>query len=89
MGDVEEYVAHGWKLRFEVLEEEDQCEMVVYLEAGDQSLSGRGVSRRGPVEPSMPKVGEKLAAARALHDLANHLAEDAWRLIESSPSRRE
>jgi hypothetical protein len=32
----------------------------------------------------MPRVGEELAAARALHDLANHLTEDAWRIIEAA-----
>jgi hypothetical protein len=31
-------------------------------------------------------VGEELAAARALHDLANHLTQDAWTAIENFPS---
>jgi hypothetical protein len=34
----------------------------------------------------MPQVGEELAAARALHELARHLTEDAWAMIESYPS---
>ena len=89
MRAVEEFVAHHWKLNFEMRAHEDHCEMVVHLDAGDRSLSGRGQSRRGPVDPTVPQVGEELAAARALHDLANHLAEDAWRLIESSSSQDE
>ncbi len=80
---VKELMAHRWKLVFETREDEDHCEMVVHLDAGDRSLSGRGQSRRNPGDPSVPQIGEELAAARALHDLANHLAEDAWRTIEA------
>lgn len=78
-------VDHPWKLRFEVREDEDHCEMTVHLEAGDRSLAGHGRSRRNPSDPLVPQVGEELAAARALHDLANHLVDDAWRVIETFP----
>ena len=78
-------VDHPWKLKFEVREDEDHCDMVVHLEAGDRSLSGHGRSRRNPTDPMVPQVGEELAAARALHDLANHLVDDAWRIIETFP----
>ncbi len=74
---------HGWKLTFVAREDDDHCEMVVHLDAGDRSMSGVGRSRRNPADPKVPQVGEELAAARALHDLANHLAEDAWATIES------
>ena len=77
---------HPWKLRFEVREDEDHCDMVVHLEAGDRALSGHGRSRRNPTDPMVPQVGEELAAARALHDLANHLVDDAWRMIETFPT---
>ncbi|MDG2113842.1 MAG: DUF1876 family protein [Actinomycetota bacterium] len=60
--------------------------MVVHLDAGDRSLSGQGRSRRNPADPSVPQVGEELAAARALHDLANHLTEDARATIEAFTS---
>lgn len=76
---------HRWKLTFEALEDEDHCDMVVHLDAGDRSLSGRGRSRRNPSDPLVPQVGEELAAARALHDLANHLTDDAWSTIEQFP----
>ena len=80
-----DFVPHGWKLTFETREDVDHCEMVVHLDAGDRSVSGFGRSRRNPVDPAVPQVGEELAAARALHDLANHLTEDAWRMIEEFP----
>jgi hypothetical protein len=83
---MKDYQPHGWTLRFETREDEDHCEMVVHLDAGDRSLAGYGRSRRNPTDPSMPQVGEELAAARALHDLARHLTDDAWAMIESYPA---
>lgn len=80
---MKELMPHRWNLRFDVREDEDHCDMVVHLDAGDRSFEGHGRSKRNPADPSVPQVGEELAAARALHDLANHLAEDAWREIES------
>ena len=80
---MEELLPHSWKLTFETREDEDHCDMVVHLTAGDRSLSGWGRSRRNPSDPSVPRVGEELAAARALHDLANHLTQDAWATIET------
>jgi hypothetical protein len=75
---------HPWKIRFEAREDDQHCEMVVHLDTGLQQLAGEGRSRRNPTDMSMPRVGEELAAARALHDLANHLTEDAWRIIEAA-----
>ncbi|MEE9416965.1 MAG: dsRBD fold-containing protein [Acidimicrobiales bacterium] len=77
---------HSWILRFETREDEDHCEMVVHLDAGDRSLTGVGRSKRNPADPSIPQVGEELAAARALHDLANLLTDDARDMIESFPA---
>lgn len=84
---MKELVAHPWKLTFETREDEDHCEMVVHLDAGDRSLSGRGLSRRNPSDPNVPQVGEELAAARALTDLAHHLSHDAWQQIEGFSQR--
>ena len=83
---MEQLMPHRWKLTFETKEDENHCDMVVHLDAGDRSLSGHGQSRRNPSDPLVPQVGEELAAARALHDLANHLTEDAWETIETFSS---
>jgi len=80
---MKELLPHRWKLTIESHEDDDFCEMVVHLDAGDRSLSGVGRSRRNPADPSVPQIGEELAAARALHDLANHLTDDARVMIES------
>jgi hypothetical protein len=76
---------HSWKLTFETREDEDHCEMVVHLDAGDRSMSGFGRSSRNPSDPAVPQIGEELAAARALHDLAHKLSDDAWKAIEAFP----
>jgi Rv2632c-like len=80
---------HPWKLTFEVEEDGDHCEMVVHLDAGDRSLFGRGRSRRNPSDPAVPQIGEELAAARALQDLAGHLTNDAWDAIEGFERTKE
>jgi len=76
---------HSWNLTFETREDEDHCEMVVHLDAGDRSMSGFGRSARNPSDPAVPQIGEELAAARALHDLAHKLSDDAWKAIEAFP----
>ncbi|MDX2380373.1 MAG: DUF1876 family protein [Acidimicrobiia bacterium] len=81
---MKELEIHPWKLRFEIREDEQHCEMVIHLDTGLKKVSGEGKSHRNPSDPSMPRVGEELAAARALHDLANHLTEDAWSIIEAA-----
>jgi hypothetical protein len=71
-----------WDVRLEIHEDGEHCEVIAHLDAGDRGLSGVGRSRRNPADPSVPQVGEELATARALQDLAHHLSQDAWRMIE-------
>ena len=71
-----------WDVRIEIVEDSDHCKVIAHLEAGDRSLAGVGRSRRNSADPAMPQVGEELATARALHDLAHHLSQDAWSMIE-------
>ena len=71
-----------WDVRLEISEDDDHCEVVAHLDAGDRGLAGVGRSRRNPTDPMVPQVGEELATARALQDLAHHLSQDAWRMIE-------
>ena len=71
-----------WDVRLEISEDDDHCEVVAHLDAGDRGLAGVGRSRRNPIDPMVPQVGEELATARALQDLAHHLSQDAWRMIE-------
>jgi hypothetical protein len=46
-------------------------------------LHGRGTSRRNPRDESEPRIGDELAAARAMSDLAHQLLAAAASDIES------
>jgi hypothetical protein len=46
-------------------------------------LRGRGMSRRNPHDESEPRIGDELATARALSDLAHQLLAAAASEIES------
>jgi hypothetical protein len=46
-------------------------------------LHGHGMSRRNPSDESEPRIGDELAAARALSDLAHQLMAAAASDIES------
>jgi hypothetical protein len=46
-------------------------------------LHGRGASRRNPRDESEPRIGDELAAARALSDLAHQLLAAAASDIEA------
>ena len=48
-----------------------------------RQVRGRGVSRRNPTDESVPRIGDELAAARALSDLAHQLLAAAATDIES------
>lgn len=72
-----------WTLTFQVDEDPDHCDIVATLDTGVRKYTGQGRARRNPDDPAVPRVGEELAVARALHDLANGLTEDAWGMIEA------
>ena len=73
---------HPWKLMFETREDEDHCDIVVHLDAGDRSLSGHGRSKRNPSDPAAPADRRGTRCGSRLQDLARHLTDDAWTMIE-------
>ena len=75
--------SHLWKISFEFMEDDSLCEVTAHLDAGDRSLAGFGRARRNPADPAVPQIGEELATARALQDLAHHLLDDVTRMIEA------
>ncbi|MFE2865986.1 DUF1876 domain-containing protein [Embleya sp. NPDC059259] len=46
-------------------------------------LRGRGDARKNPADPNIPEIGDELAAARALSDLAHRLLHMATRDLEA------
>ena len=61
----------------EMEEDLDHTEARVSLMLKGTRFTGVGRARRNPTDPSVPVVGEELATARALSDLAHHLVESA------------
>jgi uncharacterized protein DUF1876 len=72
-----------WAVSITFSEDEDHTRADAVLTGGPTELRGWGRARRSPNDPSLPAVGEEIAAARALGDLSHHLLEQAAHLIEA------
>jgi hypothetical protein len=72
-----------WTVEITFNEDEDKTRADAVLIGSADELQGWGRARRNPMDPDMPAVGEEIAAARALSDLAHHLLEQAAHRIES------
>ena len=73
----------SWSVEIRFSEDENHTRADVRLSRGARELSGWGRSKRNPADPDVPAIGEDLAAARALSDLAHHLIQEAVDAIES------
>jgi Rv2632c-like len=60
----------------EVHEQPDHAEAKALLDIDGDVRGGWGRARRNPEDPERPRLGEELAIARALSDLAHHLGDD-------------
>ena len=76
-----------WTVTIAFTEDEDKTRADAILQAGPLEMRGWGRARRNPVDPDMPAVGEEVAAARALSDVAHHLLEQAAHTIETWEGR--
>jgi hypothetical protein len=73
-----------WTVQLTLDEEDDDTRADAALSLDPaMELRGRGVSRRNPRDESEPKIGDELAAARALSDLAHQLLAAAANDIEA------
>jgi hypothetical protein len=71
-----------WVVEVELEETSDTTEAKAVLTVDGHRMGGWGRARRNPDDPELPRVGEELAAARALSDLAHQLVDRAAELIE-------
>ena len=71
-----------WTVEVLFEESDDKTDAEALLEIGTERYAGWGRARRNPVDPEIPRIGEELAAARALSDLAHKLLEAAATEIE-------
>ncbi len=61
----------------------DETEARATVEVRGERIGGWGRARRNPGDPAVPRIGEELATARALSDLAHRLLDVAARKIET------
>ena len=66
--------AQTWTVEIFLSDEDDHTHAEARLHSKDQThLEGRGHARRNPSDRDVPEIGEEIAAARALSDLAHEL----------------
>jgi hypothetical protein len=73
-----------WTVHVTLDEEGDDTRADAVIGIDDKlELHGRGLSRRNPSDESEPRIGDELATARALSDLAHQLLATAASDIEA------
>lgn len=66
--------AKRWTVQIDITEEGDDTVAQAILSTGYHTqLTGAGHARRNPVDQPIPEIGDELAVARALADLADRL----------------
>ena len=73
-----------WNIQVTIDEQGDDtlADALLSLE-NKMEMRGHGTSRRNPIDESEPRIGDELATARALSDLAHQLLAVAATEIES------
>jgi hypothetical protein len=71
-----------WRVQIAFTEEADRTRADAILELASQRFHGFGQAKRAPEDPSVPVIGQDLAAARALSDLSHQLLQAAAERIE-------
>lgn len=72
-----------WSVELAISEDDEQTRADAILTVGTSRFHGWGRSRRNPSDPDVPRIGEELAVARALSDLAHQLVHAAAGEIEA------
>lgn len=73
-----------WHVELFIYEDGDDTAARAVLHADSRKHpEGRGVARRAPKDNDIPEIGDEVAAARALHALADALLETASDDIEA------
>ncbi len=78
----------SWPVEISLREEDVKTLAKAQLTTGRSDLTGHGLARRNPDDQEVTQIGEEVAAARALSDLAHQLLSDAAEQIESITHQR-
>jgi hypothetical protein len=76
-----------WSFVVTFEESEDHTDARVIATRADGEVIGWGRARRNPADPDVQRIGEDLAAGRALVDVAHKLFDEAARGIERFEGR--
>jgi Domain of unknown function (DUF1876) len=71
-----------WHVSIAFTEEGDRTRADASLELKSAGFHGFGQAKRAPGDPSVPEIGEELAAARALSGLSHQLLQAAADRVE-------
>jgi hypothetical protein len=78
MNGHETLVSKSWTVQIDIGEHEGMTRATAQLHTGDKtSLIGTGSARLNPADPNVPEIGDELAVALALSQLAHALLDAA------------
>jgi Domain of unknown function (DUF1876) len=78
----------SWPVEISLHEEDGKTRAEARLTRDGIGMTGHGLARRNPDDREVTQVGEEIAAARALSDLAHQLLSDAAGQIEGITHQR-
>jgi hypothetical protein len=74
-----------WTIEVTLTEGDHDTRATARLVTDDgREVAGDGIARRNPADQDVTQIGDELATARALGEMAHHLLETAARDIEAS-----
>lgn len=80
-----------WKVRLYLFEEDQTTKARLELDTGTNKLIGHGTARCAPRDKDVPEIGDELATARAMENLAQQLKRTAYGDMQAvgAPSHEE
>ncbi|MEU5888589.1 DUF1876 domain-containing protein [Streptomyces sp. NPDC047461] len=82
------HTAVGWHVEMEFQEDDDQTRAVAMVRLPDGTeVRAHGQASRHRTDSNQPRVGEEIAGARALNDLAMQMLAKAHGEIDSASGR--
>jgi hypothetical protein len=78
----------SWPVEISLHAEEGKTQAKARLAKDGVSMTGYGLARRNPDDQEVTQIGEEIAAARALSDLAHQLLSEAAGQIEGVTHER-
>ena len=78
----------SWPVEISLHEEDGTTRAEARLSKDGVGMIGHGLARRNPDDQKVTQIGEEIAAARALSDLAHQLLSDAAGQIEGITHQR-